>query len=355
MSKISIIIPFYNAENCIEDCIKMALNQTFKDFELIMVNDGSEDGGLEVVQYYAQHDPRIIVIDKPNTGAWDTRNKGIEIASSEYLMFIDCDDLFDNTWFESMYRTISQEKTDLVVCGHTDMSIYSNNAIKYYKIPVERKKIGTKEEFLRNIIYLREKGVGDTLWNKIYKTKIIKENKIKFRPLRRGEDVIFNMEYYGYVNSCYILDEAHYTYKVEMYNLPWQKYSDNYYGLVEDEYRMVKENLIEWRVFEEEAKLFQANHLMNGFMDQLKNLLYSKNKKDKEIIEIMKQIIKSESYKEALKYCKFKQPLNQLFVFTIERNQLLLSLHVIRLRLLSAKLKQFLVSRFMYSEKIKNI
>lgn len=354
MSKISIIVPFYNAESCIEQCIKMALNQTFEDFELILINDGSKDSGLKIAQYYAQKDSRIIVVDKPNSGAWDTRNRGIEIASSEYLMFIDCDDLFDNTWFESMYRTISQEQTDLVVCGHIDMNIYANNAIKYYKVPVESKKIKTQREFLENIIYLRKKGVGDTLWNKIYKTSIIKENEIRFKPLRRGEDVIFNMTYYSYVNSCYILNEAHYKYRVEAYNLPWQKYSENYYGLVEDEYRLVKQNLVEWNVFEGEAKHFQANHLINGFMDQLKNLLYNNKKKDEEIIEMMKKIMESEHYQEAFKYCSFKQPLNQLFIFVIQKNQLALALHVIRLRLLSAKIKQFLVSTLMYSEKIKS-
>ena len=93
MKNLSVIVPVYNAERYIEDCINMLLKQTLDNFEVILVNDGSTDKSLAICQKYT-NDNRIKLINKSNSGAWDTRNVGIENSNGNYIMFIDCDDRF---------------------------------------------------------------------------------------------------------------------------------------------------------------------------------------------------------------------------------------------------------------------
>lgn len=352
MSKLSIIIPFYNAEKHIANCIHMVSKQTFTDYELLLINDGSTDGSLAIANNYAKKDSRIKVLDKKNSGAWDTRNYGIDNCSSDYIMFIDCDDYFSETWFEVMVNAIEEENYDLAICSHIDMTIYKNGAIKYNTIDIESKKILTKKEFHQEYIDLRKRGVGDTLWNKIYKTKIIRENNIRFLPLRRGEDVVFNLAYNNHVNSCFLVNQPCYKYRIESDNPPWNKYSEKYYYLVEAEYKMVRAQLLEWGVFDKSAKEFQATHLMNGFMDQLKNFLFNRELNNSEIMANIYEIIETECFKEGLENCKFTYPLNYLCITFIKMKKYRLALLIIQLRLISSDIKKEINSKLLYDEKL---
>lgn len=333
LSQISVIVPVYNGEKYIEKCINMILNQTFKEFELILINDGSTDNSLNIMKRYALLDNRIKLIDKINSGVSETRNKGIELASSPYLMFIDCDDIFDDTWFESMYNAIQQKNTDLIICGHIDMLIYQNIKIKEYKVLIDLEKTLSREEFMDNIVDFRKKGILDTLWNKIYKTNIIKENNIRFVSLELGEDTLFNLDYYGYIKNCFILNEAHYKYRIELENLSWKKYSEKYYYLVEKEYVLFNEKLKEYNIFDIYAREFQANRLILGFINQIKNLLSHKSK-DFEVIISIKKIMERDSVQEALVYSKFSGKFHKLFVYFLRKNQIFIALYLIKVRLL---------------------
>ena len=96
--KISVIVPVYNQEKYIGRCIDSVLNQTMTDFELILINDGSKDKSLDILRNYEKKDKRIKIIDQKNMGVAKTRNKGIEIASGEFIVLVDNDDYLDNTY-----------------------------------------------------------------------------------------------------------------------------------------------------------------------------------------------------------------------------------------------------------------
>ena len=114
---ISIIIPVYNVSKYLRACLDSVINQTYKDLEIICINDGSTDDSLEILKEYANKDNRIIIIDKKNAGVSAARNDGIDRAGGEYLFCIDSDDYIDNDYLETYVRAIEKEDYDIVVGG----------------------------------------------------------------------------------------------------------------------------------------------------------------------------------------------------------------------------------------------
>ena len=115
---VSIIVPVYNAEKHISDCLDSLLSQVFKDFEIILVDDGSKDCSGEICDRYAGKDSRVTVIHKENAGVSSARNKGIEQARGKYLVFVDSDDTVQPEYIGTLYKEITREDEDLVICGY---------------------------------------------------------------------------------------------------------------------------------------------------------------------------------------------------------------------------------------------
>ena len=118
MSKISIIVPVYNVELYLGRCVDSILKQTFEDFEVILIDDGSTDSSGGICDEYAEEDVRIQVLHKENSGVADSRNKGLEMVKSEYITFIDADDYVDNYYLEILYGLMMKYEGDLVVSYH---------------------------------------------------------------------------------------------------------------------------------------------------------------------------------------------------------------------------------------------
>lgn len=117
MLPVSVIVPVYNAEKTLDKCIQSILNQTFTEFELVLVNDGSTDSSLTILKEYARKDERILLIDKENEGASLSRKKGLEQASGEFVLFVDSDDYIDLDYLAVYYQAISTSQADIVIGG----------------------------------------------------------------------------------------------------------------------------------------------------------------------------------------------------------------------------------------------
>ena len=118
MPKISVIIPVYNTENYLKECLNSVINQTFKDIEIICVNDGSTDNSLSILEEYARTDSRIKIINQKNQGVSSSRNNGIKSARGEYIMFLDSDDLYKPDLCEKVVEKIDSQSPDIVMWGH---------------------------------------------------------------------------------------------------------------------------------------------------------------------------------------------------------------------------------------------
>ena len=179
MPDISIIVPIYNAEKYLNKCIDSLVNQTKKEIELILINDGSTDNSENVIKSYK--DKRIKYFKNKNQGIGKTRNFGIDKATGKYIIFVDSDDYLDLNACEELYKKIEKEKADLVVC---DFYRDIDGNLEEVIIPsFDTSSLKENKNLLLDI--------NLAPWNKIYKTKLIKDNNIKFIENLKYEDAPF--------------------------------------------------------------------------------------------------------------------------------------------------------------------
>ncbi len=189
MPKISVIIPVYNVEKYLPQALESVINQTFSDLEIICVNDGSTDNSLKILEEYAQKDERIIVFTQVNQGVSAARNKGIDNAAGEYIMFLDPDDTFDLTLCEKVVHKIDAETPDIVMWGHNNVS--ENKIIQHNEqlLPIsilQNKKNPTLFDFMQIQIWV---------WDKAFKKDFLFQKNIRFwNGITNAEDVIFCIE-----------------------------------------------------------------------------------------------------------------------------------------------------------------
>ena len=254
--KISIIVPVYNAEKYIDRCMQSIYAQTFTDYEIILVNDGSKDNSLVLCKAYADKDERIKVIDKENGGAGSARNAGIEVAQGEYLAFPDVDDWFDKNMYQELYDLAKSGDFDMVFSGvnyytqgKDDEMIYSRSA---YCKPV---KFFTQEECRKNVMELfPTTTIFDVPWNKLYKRELVISNGVRFTNIKRCQDATFNIDCYHFAKSVIASDKAYYNY---MENTPagvWRKFPRNYIDINVYYYTHLKELLNDWGMYESDVK-----------------------------------------------------------------------------------------------------
>lgn len=209
MKLVSIIVPVYNKEKYIENCITSILNQTYSDLELILVNDCSTDNSFNICKTFAEIDKRIILVDlAENGGPGHARNEGITISKGEYIQFVDADDELDPHMTEKLVRNIGN--TDLVVCGYRIDDTEFNKSSSVF----EKAGIYNRDDYLRLIFKWRTDAFIGSPDNKLYKKTILKQNSLKFPENQRwGEDLLFNLRYYERVDQISIIDEALYFVK----------------------------------------------------------------------------------------------------------------------------------------------
>jgi len=228
--KISMIVPVYNSEKYLSRCIESILNQTYKNIELILINDGSNDRSGEICDQYARNCNHIVVVHKKNSGVSDARNEGIKLSSGEYLQFVDSDDYIDGNMTEMLVKALQQESSDLIICGY---KIINDTTGQCMLMRYLYKQISLSFEEMMNIyddLYLNFH--VNPLWNKIYKAKVIKENHIIFdSTIDLGEDLIFNIEVIKRCNRFLLISSCPYNYIQYKGDSLSTKYRSNMYEI----------------------------------------------------------------------------------------------------------------------------
>lgn len=215
--KVSVIIPVYNAERYIGRCLDSVINQTLKDIEIIVVNDGSVDESKKIIEEYQKKDKRIKFINQSNKGAGAARNAGLKEVDGEYISFIDADDYVANTMLEELYELTEKEEIDLV-CSNYFRTKNNIDVILNSDEYADIIKKNESEDFLREYTWGRyTRKIEYTCSNSLYKSDIIKKNNIRFEEdkLMIGEDYLFNLDYFKYINSIYCYKKALYYYYLD--------------------------------------------------------------------------------------------------------------------------------------------
>ena len=203
---ISIIVPVYNACDQLSFCIESILEQSFDNFELILINDGSLDNSLDLCKQYAEKDNRIIVVDKKNGGVSSARNSGLKIARGEWIAFIDADDSIEKQYLEFLHMHTGSEDATLIMQGY---KLKKSGVI----CNIEFKEETFKNEDIIVAIYDRHITNFGQPWAKLYNKNIINRNKIKFdENIHFAEDMLFMTEYVLHCNTIKILNGTNYIY-----------------------------------------------------------------------------------------------------------------------------------------------
>lgn len=242
--KISIIMPTYNNGNAIEQAINSALNQKYSEVELLVIDDGSTDDTADVIKKIADRDQRIRYIYQENQGVSAARNKGIEAASGEYLMFIDSDDTYVDEAINRIVNLINLDEADWIIAGYYTVCNNKSTATKPDTRLIKGKRDIAKniELFFPKSPFANQPVIFPAVWNKLYKKDIIHHNNILFeKGVNMGEDLRFNLSYLSCCESIYITDQIIYN-----YNISGQSISNSY---KENEFSISVENIALLRAF----------------------------------------------------------------------------------------------------------
>ena len=228
--KVSIIVPIYNVEKYLNQCVDSLLKQTLHNIEIILVDDGTLDNSGYIADEYAKRESRVKVIHQKNSGLGPARNTGMNAATGEYIGFVDSDDWVKPQMFESLYNTAICNDSDIVVSGHCDIC---NGVITRKKIhPLAGKTVYTNKEILkiRKKFFVHAPGEKETeafpmsVWIAIYRRSMVEENKLQFQEIL-SEDTIFNLCAYKCAQIISFTGETDYCYRKEEQSSITQSFS----------------------------------------------------------------------------------------------------------------------------------
>ncbi len=311
MIEVSVIMPVYNSELYVEKAILSVINQTFKNFELIIVNDGSSDNSDIICKKYCELDSRILYFEKRNGGICSARNYGLKKARGNYIAFIDNDDEFISTLLEENISLIKKNNAEIVKFQKIKTYLQDGEKKSEVKKTMDFDvKVLTGIELINNFKYVLE--FGGTIWNCIFKRDFLIENNIKFNEDIENiiEDHDFNYECYRYLNSIVLNSKYYYIWNVRIEHSTTGKFIynrfDNMKDMAEKEYEILKErkffeaDMFYWTVIKQEYLIniiLVMNYTNSGFNLKSAKSYLEKIKK----LNIFKRKLSVKEYKYLLK------------------------------------------------------
>lgn len=202
---ISVIVPIYNVEKYLARCVDSIVNQTYKNLEIILVDDGSPDSCPRMCDDYAKKDSRIKVVHKKNGGLSDARNAGMAVATGEYISFIDSDDYVSDDFFECLLAVMNKENSDIAECSV--VKFYEDNHFDEFNDHLSVKTYDTQDAMSALIA---ENPFHQHVWNKLYKTELVKN--IPYAVGKLNEDEFWTYQVFGRANKVARLNKTMYYY-----------------------------------------------------------------------------------------------------------------------------------------------
>ncbi len=243
---ISVIIPVYNLEKYIKTCVNMFLNQTYSDFELIFVNDASNDNSLEILKSF--DDPRIKIFTVEKLYAGGARNFGLKQAKGEWIIFFDGDDICKDTFFEKMVKKAQDTNSDIVICASNEFiekkQKFSNHRAAHLLKSIDENLSGNLHNIKNtSLIELVEP------WNKIYKKDFLISNNIKFPEIKCAEDLPFSCEVLIKADKISFVKDILVSRRIRKASVSFK--ADNNWKNYFKAYKMADEIVFEYKYFDE--------------------------------------------------------------------------------------------------------
>ncbi|EOU1560854.1 glycosyltransferase, partial [Clostridium perfringens] len=262
MIKISIIVPVYNAENYIDNLIKSIINQTFKDYELIIINDGSTDSTTEKLKKYEKIHKNIIIENINNKGPANARNLGVKLAKGNFICFVDSDDYISFNMLDDLYKAYLKSNADIII---GKINFGRNKTYNFKKLDGEITEILDNKILIKMMLSENSTKGYSFLHGKLYKKSLLKD--INFEDLMYSEDFIFNMKVYLKARKIIFLNKEIYYYFENTNSLTKSYDSERDYNLVKlfDNIEQLTINIDE---IKSEKSIYFLNSLKNFIVNE---------------------------------------------------------------------------------------
>lgn len=270
--KVSVIIPIFNVEDYLSECIESILKQTLQDIEIILVNDGSQDTSGKICDEYSEKDVRVKVIHKKNGGPSDARNWGLDYASGEYISFVDSDDWINENMLSDMYNIGNYNKSDLIVSGSF---IEFANENYFLEESFDQTYISTEDKDIKDSIFkICKLGLFNVVWNKLYRKEVIANYRF-IEDAMPAEDVVFNSYIFNEIESLILMNKSYYHYMKRDIDSYVTKYSPKIYEVALDRYNSFKKLFSNWSLCEEKHNEWLNRVYFDGLQDCIINMYRS--------------------------------------------------------------------------------
>lgn len=314
--KISIIIPCYNVEKYLPKCLDSVINQTYKNIEIICVNDGSTDNTLDVLDNYKDRDDRFVIVNQNNSGVSVARNNAFKYVTGDYIMFIDGDDWIDETTCQKAINKVLLNDYDMVIWNY--VREFPNNPLPKQIFGIEEiiyDKEEVKHKLLRRTIGLYREELSQpenadsivTIWGKLYRSSIIINNHLQLVDLKEigtSEDALFNLEVYKYVKTAVYIPDCLYHYRKDNEGSVTSSYKSKLFSQWNNLFSIIDNYIVSNNLDNEYKEVFD-NRISLAIIGLGLNELH--NPKGKiQTIKRIKEIISSKRYREAYKALTLK-------------------------------------------------
>ncbi len=264
MAKISVVVPVYNVEKYLKECIDSIINQTLEDIEIICVNDGSTDSSLEILNDYAKKDSRIIVINKSNSGYGHTMNMGLNAATGEYIGIIESDDFADKNMFEDLYKLAKEYDADIVKGDWYNYWSKNKFARKNNRISSAKALKLTNSKLDKSLLR-----INPSVWSAIYKKEFLNKYNIRFleTPGASYQDLAFSFKVFALAEKVILTDKAYLYYRQDNMNSSVKSKTKVY--CVCDEYEEIDRFLEQYPDLKFEFKVQEEINRYNGYVSSV--------------------------------------------------------------------------------------
>lgn len=303
--KISVIVPIYNREKYLDRCIQSIINQTYRDLEIILVNDGSTDSSGDICENYKKTDDRIRVIHQKNSGPSVTRNSGLKIASGDYISFIDSDDYIDKTAYETLTKYLNDQKIDVLNFGYYCVNELNGHCQEVPTKGIPHNVIISKSDIRE---YIKTANKNTFLWfscRNLFRRELLESNSIYFVDKILSEDSIFNMQAMLSADKILAVDEAFYYYVQTAGSLTRIKHTEGYLKKLELLYyeKIKLYNSFEITDWQKDLYQYTVDHTLNLLIT---NAFASKETCMSELKDIANSQMIRESFKNAKYHGTYK-------------------------------------------------
>ena len=328
--KVTVIVPIYNSAKYLDESIGSLLKQTYEDLEILLVDNGSADNSLDICNSYAMKDKRICVLHTDeNIGTGAARNLGLENASGEYICFFDADDRYEPQFVEMLLSAATEKDIDVALCGYAGFREDGGIEIHSFGNDFFDNADSVRLFFAK---WFPDFRVG-VVWNKLYKASVIKDNNLSFPKLSRLEDGFFNLDFFSHVDSCVVVPDILYNYRLSPVSAVITKHNQEYADLVMSLTDAVFEARNEWGITAPTDEIYKF--CLNELGTSIENTFVGDwGMGSLECRRYLSQMTEMDTYRDAIKHLDVIGGYRRLLHILLNKQQFILLEILVRLKTL---------------------